>query len=162
VQVNPALERAEQEQAMEQEINKLGDLIPFLDSLQELWAEEARFQPVLKLLAAFYRENADAIIHVSRTGELRQAFELAEKAALARAFNLIYCLPEFIKAAKKALEEAEARKKSFAEAQESSTAAPAGGNRLDRTEKDLKQEHVIHKSYADTLTGQLAGKEGGN
>ena len=88
----------------EREITKLEDLIPHLDSLKELWEREDRFQPVLKLLASLYKDSADRCLGARRTGDAKLEFELAELAAQARVYSMLYSLPEYLKKAKDELE----------------------------------------------------------
>jgi hypothetical protein len=95
----------------EQEINKLEDLIPYHDSLKELWEREERFHPVLRLLASLYKENVDQLIGQHRTGAVAEQFELAERAAVARITATLFNLPAAIKAAVDELE----KRKSYLE-----------------------------------------------
>jgi hypothetical protein len=160
-QDNPALERAEQEQEMaEQEIHQLGDLIPFLSSLQEQWAAEG-FQPVLKLLAVLYKEKSEAVLYAQRDGSIKQQMQLAENSAVARTLNLIYNLPAAIKEAQRQLEEREEAKKAFTQHQESPIVSRVG------SAESISAEKEIHKTYAATLDKmkeqkEALKKEGGN
>jgi hypothetical protein len=99
-----------------QEIRKLEDLIPYRDSLVELWAE-ARFQPVLTLLSSLYKEAMDEIlmrdytaehslVGVGSNADSRSVVWVATKTAQAKVYSTLFNLPVALEEIERNLEKA--------------------------------------------------------
>ena len=86
------------------EINKVGDLIPYLKSLQELWGKE-EFQPVLALFKGLHQEQVGAVQSIKLDNKSEDI--KAEVAVLKSRLNLLslfYNLPENVRKAKEDFE----------------------------------------------------------
>ena len=102
------------------EINKLEDLIPYKDSLKELWQEE-RFQPVLAFLSSLGKEQYDTLLSVPsyiNTESTKTLLTMAVASARANILNVLVILPEAIRRVEKQLEEQKALKERMARATE--------------------------------------------
>lgn len=98
-------------------ILKLEDLIPYRNSLKELWEEEA-FQPVLRFLSSLYKDSVNEIIYPNMTGDVAGMIAIAEKRAVARLCNTLYNLPDVIQNLEGEFERQTAQKLRFVKAQE--------------------------------------------
>ena len=100
------------------EINKVGDLIPYHKSLQELWHKE-EFQPVLELIKNLHQDEVN-LIQTTNLNEPAEklAIQLAVMQTRLKVYSFIFNLPAVIQSAKEQLEINVARKSRFEQAQE--------------------------------------------
>ena len=102
------------------EIKTVGDLIPYRQSLLELWGKE-EFQPVLALLCSIKEEAVTSFRILDRLGE-EDAVQVKAKLAVARSqYNLaamLEKLPDVIKETENQIQQTQAKKLAVVQAQE--------------------------------------------
>ena len=102
------------------EINKLEDLVPYRDSLKELWAEE-RFQPVVAFLCSLRKEQIDILLTTSAFANnepIKTNVLMAIASARANILNTIVGLPDAIKQVEDILAEQKRQKERIARSTE--------------------------------------------
>ena len=99
------------------QVSKLEDLIPYQDSLTELW-QDPSFQPVLVFLSSLYKQNVDSLLYSYSLADNAGVLKAVEQMTTAKVCNMIYNLPELVKGLKGEFEKQQAQKLKFINSQE--------------------------------------------
>lgn len=99
------------------QFNKLEDLIPYRNSLTELWAQE-HFQPVLKFLSSLYKQNIDTLLYTNPVGDSLDLVRVAQRTEVAKLCNMLFNLPEVLLNLEGEFEKQKQKREQFTRAQE--------------------------------------------